>query len=32
MKFCAKHDMVKISEQAQSFSEPLNARYVVWQD
>jgi len=29
MKFCAKHDMVKISEQAQSFSEPLNARYVV---
>ena len=29
MKFCAKHDMVKISEQAQSFSEPLNARYVI---
>ena len=29
MKFCAKHDMVKISEQAQSFSEPLNARYVL---
>ena len=29
MKFCAKHDMVKISEQAQSFSEPLNARYMV---
>ena len=29
MKFCAKHDMVKISEHAQSLSEPLNARYVV---
>ena len=28
MKFCAKHDLVRISEQVQSYSEPLNARYV----
>ena len=28
MKFCAKHDLVKVGEQVQSYSEPLNARYV----
>jgi len=28
LKFCASYDLVKISEQAQSYSEPLNARYV----
>lgn len=27
MKFCAKWNMVKISEQASSYAEPLNARY-----
>jgi len=27
MKFCAKWDMQRIADQAQSFSEPLNARY-----
>jgi 5'-3' exonuclease len=27
LKFCASYDLVKISEQAQSYSEPLNARY-----
>jgi 5'-3' exonuclease len=27
MKFCAKYDLVKVSEQAQSYSDPLNARY-----
>ena len=27
IKFCAKWDMQKIADQAQSFSEPLNARY-----
>jgi 5'-3' exonuclease len=27
MKFCATYDLQKISEQAQSFAEPLNARY-----
>lgn len=29
MKFCAQFDLQKIAEQAQSFSEPLNARYHV---
>ena len=28
MKFCAKHDLIKVGEQVQSYSEPLNARYV----
>lgn len=27
IKFCASYDLVKVSEQAQSYSEPLNARY-----
>ena len=27
LKFCASYDLVKVSEQAQSFAEPLNARY-----
>jgi 5'-3' exonuclease len=27
MKFCAQYDLVKISEQATSYAEPLNARY-----
>ena len=27
MKFCAEYDLVKVSEQAQSYAEPLNARY-----
>jgi len=27
LKFCASYDLVKISEQAQSYSDPLNARY-----
>jgi 5'-3' exonuclease len=27
MKFCAKHELNRISEQVQSYSEPLNARY-----
>lgn len=27
MKFCALYDLVKISEQAQSYAEPLNAKY-----
>jgi len=29
MKFCAKWDMQRISENAQQFAEPLNAKYVV---
>jgi 5'-3' exonuclease len=28
MKFCNLYDLKKISEQAQSYAEPLNARYV----
>ena len=28
LKFCAEYDLVKISEQVQSYAEPLNARYV----
>ena len=28
MKFCSKHDLVKVGEQVQSYSEPLNARYL----
>lgn len=27
LKFCAEYDLQKISEQVQSFAEPLNARY-----
>ena len=27
LKFCASYDLVEVSEQAQSFAEPLNARY-----
>jgi len=27
MKFCAKWDMQRVADQAQSFAEPLNARY-----
>ena len=29
MKFCATYDLQKINEQAQSYADPLNARYVV---
>jgi 5'-3' exonuclease len=27
LKFCAEYDLVKVSEQVQSYAEPLNARY-----
>ena len=27
MKFCGEYDLQKVSEQAQSYAEPLNARY-----
>lgn len=27
MKFCGKHDLVKIGEQIQSYADPLNARF-----
>jgi len=27
LKFCATYDLQKISEQVQSYAEPLNARY-----
>jgi len=29
MKFCGLYDLKKISEQAQSYAEPLNARYII---
>lgn len=29
LKFCAEYDLQKISEQVQSYAEPLNARYSV---
>jgi 5'-3' exonuclease len=29
LKFCAEYDLVKVSEQVQSYAEPLNARYTV---
>jgi hypothetical protein len=29
MKFCNLYDLKKISEQAQSYAEPLNARYIL---
>jgi hypothetical protein len=28
LKFCAEFDLQKVSEQVQSYAEPLNARYV----
>jgi 5'-3' exonuclease len=28
LKFCASYDLVKVSEQVQSYAEPLNARYI----
>jgi len=28
LKLCAEYDLVKISEQVQSYAEPLNARYI----
>jgi hypothetical protein len=28
LKFCAEFDLQKISEQVQSYADPLNARYV----
>lgn len=29
LKLCAEYDLVKVSEQIQSYAEPLNARYTV---
>lgn len=29
LKFCAAYDLVKVSEQVQSYADPLNARYVL---
>jgi hypothetical protein len=29
LKFCTSYDLVKVSEQVQSYAEPLNARYIV---
>jgi hypothetical protein len=29
MKFCGLYDLKKIGEQAQSYAEPLNARYII---
>jgi 5'-3' exonuclease len=29
LKLCKEYDLVKVSEQVQSYAEPLNARYVV---
>lgn len=28
LKFCASYDLVKVSDQASSYAEPLNARYI----
>jgi hypothetical protein len=28
LKFCAEYDLVKVSEQVQSYANPLNARYI----
>jgi hypothetical protein len=28
MKFCNLYDLKKIADQAQSYAEPLNARYI----
>jgi hypothetical protein len=27
LKFCSEYDLQKVSEQVQSYAEPLNARY-----
>jgi len=27
LKFCAEYDLQKVSEQIQSYAEPLNSRY-----
>ena len=32
IKFCNLYDLKKISEQAQSYAEPLNARYIIKED
>jgi hypothetical protein len=29
LKFCATYDLVKVSEQVQSYADPLNARYIL---
>ena len=29
LKFCAEYDLQKVSEQVQSYAEPLNARYTI---
>jgi len=29
LKLCAEYDLIKISEQVQSYAEPLNARYSI---
>jgi 5'-3' exonuclease len=29
LKFCASYDLVKVSEQVQSYADPLNARYIL---
>jgi hypothetical protein len=29
LKLCATYDLVKISEQVESYAQPLNARYIV---
>jgi 5'-3' exonuclease len=29
LKFCAEYDLQKVSEQVQSYAEPLNARYIL---
>jgi len=28
IKFCAEYDLQKLSEQVNSYAEPLNARYI----
>jgi 5'-3' exonuclease len=28
LKFCAEYDLIKVSEQVQSYADPLNARYI----
>lgn len=28
LKFCSEYDLIKISEQVQSYAEPLNSRYI----
>jgi hypothetical protein len=29
LKFCTTYDLVKVSEQIQSYADPLNARYIL---